>query len=263
VPELPAAYDLVYYDQIDSLRDKACNLARRGAEEGTLLWAATQAKPLGRLDQKWHSSQGDLHCSIILRPDFSRHLYPQIMLVAAVSMANALATHLSAMTPLAFGWPNNITIASHKVAAIWLDTVIEPNSDKSAHQDGNHLEEDQPWLAVTASVNLEQSPGELSATAISVQEVEGTTELDSTVLLESYARQFITQINHWSERGIKFTGKQWISRAEGVGEQITIRLTDREITGTLEDFGENGDITITLPDNTRRTVSLAEYIEYR
>ena len=83
------------------------------------------------------------------------------------------------------------------------------------------------------------------------------------VLLETYARQFITQINQWSERGMKLMGRQWVSRAEGVGEHITIRLTDQEFTGTLEKFGDDGDITVKLPDNTRRTVSLAEYVEYR
>jgi biotin-(acetyl-CoA carboxylase) ligase len=162
------------------------------------------------------------------------------------------------MTPLAFGWPNNITIAAHKVAAIWLDTAIEPGSGESTQN-----EENQPWLIVTTSVNLKQSPAELSASAISLQEVEGTTDLDSTVLLETYARQFITQINHWSERGMKYFSRKWISRAEGAGEQITVWLTDQEITGTLENFAENGDITITLPDNTRRNVSLAEYVECR
>ena len=262
LPELPAAYELVCYDQIENLRDKACELAREGAEEGTLLWAAAQTNPLGRLEQKWHSSQGDLHCSIILRPEFSPNLFPQIMLVAAVSMANALATHLSAMTPLAFDWPNNISIATHRVAAIWLDTATEFHSGKST-QNENDCEVDQPWLTVTTSVNLLQSPGELSATAISIREVEGTTDLDSMVLLETYARQFITQINQWSERGMKLMGRQWISRAEGVGEQITIRLTDQEFTGTLEKFGDDGDITVKLPDNTRRTVELAEYVEYR
>lgn len=255
LPELPAAYQLICYGQITDLRTRACELAQAGAEEGTLLWGTSQNNARGRMNQKWQCNQGDLHCTIILRPDFSSELYPQIMLVGAFSMTNALATHLSAMTALGFGWPNDITIAKHKVAAIWIDSNINFSSDNviSDKQDA--------WLNVTTSVNIEHSPQDFSFPAMSIREAEGATELDSKLLLETYARQFITQINNWSEHGIGAMVKQLRNRADGLGQEKRIRLTNEQFTGILEEIGDSGEIIVRLANNTARTITLTDYLK--
>ena len=248
IPELPAAFDLVQYEQINDLRAEAIAIANGGKEEGTILWATSQSNARGRLDQEWICSSGDLHCTIILRPEFSREQYPEMMLVAAVSMANALATHFSAMTGLGFSWPNDINIAKHKVAAVWLDSSSEKTD----------LNSEIPWLNISVSVNIENSPGDFSMPAMSIKEAQGETDIRSPLLLETYARQFITQINNWSERGMGYICKQWKFRAEDLGQEITVKLAHSSVTGILEDIGNNGEIRIKLPDKTHQIVSLAE-----
>ncbi len=255
LPELPAAYELICYDQINDLRARACELAQSGAEEGTFLWASSQNNARGRMNQKWHCNQGDLHCTIILRPDFSSELFPQIMLVAAFSMTNALATHLSAMTSLGFSWPNDITIAKHKVASIWIDSnTINPSPDNAIS------DKQSTWLNVTSSVNIEHYPEDFSIPAMSIREAEGGTDLDSKLLLETYARQFITQINNWSERGVDGMVKQLRNRADGLGEEKLVRLTNEKFTGILEEIGNSGEIIVRLVDSTTRTVTLTDYV---
>ncbi len=245
-PELPAAYRLIHYAEIEDLRARAIKLAEAGAEEGTLIWASSQTNARGRLNQKWHCNDGDLHCTVILRPDFSAEKYPEVMIVAAVSMAQALATHLSAMTALGFRWPNDITIAGHKVASIW----VNANRDQTS-----------PWLAITISVNIENSLEDFSIAAISIKEAEGDTDLNSRLLLETYARQFITRINHWSERGMEMILQQWRARIEGIGAEKVIRLADGEIVGIMEKINKNGGVIMKLIDHSLHTVSLADFIE--
>ena len=245
-PELPAAYNLVMLEEVTNLRRYAAELGAGGAEEGTILCAGHQSSARGRLNREWYSSDGDLHCSIILRPDFAAEFYPQLMLVATVGMGNALATHLSPMIALAYRWPNDITIASHKVAGIWIDCDVQGND---------------PWLTVTASVNIRNSPDDFSIPAMSISEAEGGTELTSQQLLETFARQFITQINFWSERGMPALVKLWKIRAEGVGEDLSIEFPDEKVSGIVSGFCDDGDIVLTTSKGTSRTVTLAEFAE--
>lgn len=251
LPELPAAYELVCYDEITNMREKASELAEEGAPEGTLIWAKSQSHAVGRLGQKWYCNEGDLHCTIILRPEFAIDQYPQILLVGAVSLGNAIATYLSPMTSFSYHWPNDVTIVKHKVAAVWLD--IGPP-------------EGLPWLSLTVNTNIKYAPEDPSLAAISIKEIEGesesSAELNCETLLENYAKQFITQINNWSERGMDLVVKQWKSRAEGMGEEIIIRLINEEFTGVLEEINNNGDIVVRLTNNTTRIVTLADYVEY-
>ena len=163
-------------------------------------------------------------------------------------MGNALATHLSPMISLAFGWPDDIRIAGHKVAGIWID--CNPDSD-------------QPWLCVTTSVNIRNSPEDFSIAAISVLEAEGSTELDDQILLESYARQFISQINLWSEDdGIEKMLRQWQMRAEYVGKVATLHLENETITGEFQGLSSHGNMLIESDNEPARTVSLSELVSY-
>jgi biotin-[acetyl-CoA-carboxylase] ligase BirA-like protein len=246
-PELPAAYELIYLENVADLRAYAINLSEAGAEEGTLVWASSQSNARGRLNQQWLCNPGDLHCAIILRPEDKWDKLSQFFSIAAVSLSHALATHLSAMTSLGFNWPNDISIAAHKVGSIWIDASRSVSS---------------PWLTITASVNIENSPDDLSIPAISVKEAEGETELNSQLLLETYARQFITQINNWSERGNEVILKQWRPRIEGLGLKRTIKLATGEVTGILENINADGDATLKLIDNTTCKLSLAQCLEY-
>jgi len=245
--ELPVAYNLVECNEVEDLRTTAIEYALEGAPEGTLIWAANQVNAKGWLGQNWICKPGDLHCSIILRPEFEPKQYPELFLVSAVSLAHALATHLSAMTALGFGWPNDVTIAGHKVASIWIDCDMQASS---------------VWMSITASVNLLSSPQDISLHAISVKDVEGETGLTAAVLLEAYARQFVSQINQWSSHGLEYIVRQWKIRDYGKGKDKTIRLQRGEFFGVQQQVGSSGELELKLPNGTVEIVFLEEYLNH-
>lgn len=229
-PELPAAYEYHFFEQVDSLRDKAIELANNGAQEGCLIWSLSQARPSARLDKQWICNEGDLHCSVLLRPDFDVCEYYQMLIVAAVSLGNAIAVHVSPMTALGYLWPNDLCIARRKIASLWLDKGISQ---------GTH------WLAITLSVNVINAPQNAEIDAISIREAEGLTDLNSKLLLESFAREFIKQINFWSDRGFQYVLEQWRIRLQNTRQPIVLDCVDKTIRGIAKDIDQAGNIEVT------------------
>ncbi len=219
IPELPAAYEPVEIDEAPDIRTAASELAARGCPEGTLVWLRRQTLAADRGGEAWHGHAGDLHCSVILQPEFEETRYGELFLVASVSMGNALATHLSPMTALGYCWPNRVMIADHALCGIWLDCGTSPHN----------------WLAVSCSVNLLESPENLPS-AISVREAEGTTDLTAAILLQGFSRQFITVINAWSDSGTQAIVEKWKIRGNRPGDRLVLAGIDGTITG-LDSWG--------------------------
>ncbi|MBI4597349.1 MAG: biotin--[acetyl-CoA-carboxylase] ligase [Candidatus Omnitrophica bacterium] len=70
--------------------ERAAELARAGAAEGTLVWARRQTKGRGRHGRVWESPAGGIYCSIILRPTRPQQDIPQLSLVAGLSVAETI-----------------------------------------------------------------------------------------------------------------------------------------------------------------------------
>jgi len=245
-PELPAAYDLMFFDQVESIRSKAIELANQGYQEGTIIWALDQTNAKARLNKDWQCNSGDLHCAVILQPDYSPENYGQILLVAVTSLGNAIATNVTAMTALGYNWPNDVSIANHKIASVWLDQGKTNNND---------------WLIVSLSVNVESAPQDHDFDALCIQQTEGANDVTNNVLLEAFAREFIKQLNLWDERGFEYIHRQWKFRWQDSNSSIEVQTAKQNYSGITQDVNTDGSLSISSEDSNINTVSINEYME--
>lgn len=244
-PQLPAAYDYIFFEQVDSLRDKAAELANKGSDEGCLIWCINQKNAKARQNKTWICNTGDLHCSIILRPDFEPSDYYQMLIVATVSLGNSIASYVSPMTALGYLWPNDVCIANHKIASLWLDNGKSHGTN---------------WLTITLSVNILNAPDDSKINAISIREAEGSTDLNNKVLLESFAREFIKQINNWSHRGYKYILDQWRIRLQNIDQGLVLQHGTETITGTVKNLDGLGNIEVSSGGHVRK-ISIQNHME--
>lgn len=100
----------------DSTMERAHALARDGAGEGTLVFAARQTNGRGRLGRRWESPAGGAYFSLILKPSRPPAEIPQLSLVAGLSAAGAIR-ELTALSP-SIRWPNDVLLDGKKVAGI-------------------------------------------------------------------------------------------------------------------------------------------------
>ena len=244
--EIPAAYELSVLEKTDNLRQHIQNLARNGAEEGTIVWAKKQNDFSGYFGENWICNEDDFYCGLILQPEFQRDRYAEINFVAALALGNAIAAYLSPMTALAFHWPNRLMIANHRIAGIWLD----------AGQDN----QDQPYLTVTASCNVRYSPDDFQLPAMSIHEAEGGTELNAETLFCEFSREFVKQINSWDDKGFEHTFRQWKNRAEGIDQKINLATQDNAAARLIQ-FTPQGGIEVELPEQGRIGINVMDQLQ--
>lgn len=122
-----------WYEVVASTQDRALELARAGAEEGTRVVARRQTAGRGRLDHRWESPGGGLHLSIVLASPGP----PTGILPLALGAALAEALGRQAQFPLAVKWPNDVLavppgVPSRKLAGILVDRVPSPRFGSAA-----------------------------------------------------------------------------------------------------------------------------------
>ena len=104
-----------------STQIEAARLAATGASEGTAVTATHQSAGRGRRGRLWLDAPGQsLLMSIVLRPPIAPVLAPQLSLVAAVAVADALAR---AGVTAAIRWPNDVMVGKRKICGLLPEAV--------------------------------------------------------------------------------------------------------------------------------------------
>ena len=112
-----------HFSEVSSTMDIARELARNGAEEGTVVIAESQSRGRGRLERKWYSPQGGIYLSIILRPQVTPAYAPRINLLVAVAIARTIRELFGLKAELK--WPNDVLIGGKKVCGILAEMDAE------------------------------------------------------------------------------------------------------------------------------------------
>jgi len=130
---------------LPSTSDLVAQLAAAGEPEGLAVLAHRQTAGRGTQGRAWESRAGNLHLSILLRPtDPLRHA-PQWGLLAAVALADAVATTIPDPRAIALKWPNDLLLNGAKSAGIL--------AEASADDHGGIA-----WLCLGIGVNLAHAP---------------------------------------------------------------------------------------------------------
>ncbi|MGD0718880.1 MAG: biotin--[acetyl-CoA-carboxylase] ligase [Thermoplasmata archaeon] len=116
------------YATLPSTQDRAIELARAGAPDGTCVVARHQSAGRGRRDHTWESPIGGLYLSLIVRaPEAHRSL---VSLAIGAGLHEAIAHHFGVATALK--WPNDLLIRTpagppRKLSGIVIDEVASPS----------------------------------------------------------------------------------------------------------------------------------------
>ncbi len=239
---LPEGFSLVTFDEVGSTNDEAIRLAETGASHGTIVTAKRQTAGRGRRGRAWVSPEGNLHLSIVLRPEATAERVAQLSFVAAVAVGEAVKPYLSDSVTIRYKWPNDVLLNGAKVSGILLET---------ASADRGRIE----WVVLGVGINIEHYPEDTPypATSLAAQGARGAT-------LEQVTRRFVACLNDWYDLwrsdGFVPIREAWLANAAGLGREIDVRLSNETCRGRFEHLDNDGALILALPSGgTRRITS--------
>ena len=241
----PAGYRLAEFESLDSTNEQARRLATDGAPDGTVVWAKSQTAGRGRQGRQWHSPEGNLYCSIIIRPEMPAANAAQFSFVTALALGEGVSDLLPDGIEMRYKWPNDLLLDGRKAAGILLESSGAANGRLD-------------WLVVGTGLNIETFPqisGGYRATSLRA--------VGARVLaLPDILARFIVEFAHWRARwqneGLAVVREAWLERAAQLGEDITVRLPGGEMSGRFSGLDEGGALLLEMDDGTRRTITAGD-----
>ena len=109
--------------EVNSTSDWAKELAKIGAEEGTITVAQTQTAGKGRLSREWISPKGGLWFSIVLRPHQKASEAAKLVFVASLAVVEVLHEKYGLRTETK--WPNDVLVNGKKICGLLAEMNTE------------------------------------------------------------------------------------------------------------------------------------------
>ena len=247
-----AGHRLLAYDTLGSTNEEALSLARnavlagepaRGEKAPLWLTARAQSRGRGRGGRTWASPPGNLYATLLLNDPAPHRYAPELSFVAALAVHDAILGCAPALSSrLALKWPNDVLCGGAKVAGILIE--------------GTQL---SLTLSVAAGVgvNCVSHPAETAYPATDLKAAGA--EVSAEQLFLALSAAMLRRLEQWA-RGESFAAirSDWRERAGGVGEEIRVRLPDRELTGRFEELDDVGHLLLRLPDGKLQTITAGD-----
>ena len=234
---------VICYDAVDSTNLVLKNLAREGAEDGTVVVADSQGTGRGRMERAFFSPPGKgIWVSILLRPTFLPQDAPKCTLMAAVAVAHAME---------AFGlraeikWPNDILHDGRKLVGIL--------TEMSAEMDRvNYV-----VIGIGINVNIapEDFPAELRAIATSLMQMKGA-PLPRVAFLQELLRVLDDLYASVQREGFAPVLAAWREYAVTLGQEVrVIGPAGEEFEGVAADIDAEGALLVDTAEGRRRVLA--------
>jgi BirA family biotin operon repressor/biotin-[acetyl-CoA-carboxylase] ligase len=237
-----AGVRLVAHAVLGSTNTEALSLADQGERGPVWVTAERQTAGRGRRGRKWISQPGNLYASLLLTEPAPAEHWPQLSFVAALAIHDAVVAIAADLAPrVAIKWPNDLLLDGAKFAGI----LIEGQGSIDAGR----------VVAVGIGVNCASHPNDVDYPATDLADAS----LSPAELFGVLSVKMLTRLAQWNA-GVGFSTirADWLARAAGLGEDVRVRLPDREITGRFEALDEAGGLVLRLPDGAVTTVAAGD-----
>lgn len=221
-----------YFPELDSTNRFAIKLAAEGAGEGAVVLAERQTQGKGRLGRSWFSPADlNLYLSVILKPRLAPTEAPQLTLMSAVALADAVQSFLG-YAP-AIKWPNDVLVEGRKLAGILTESSV----------DRDRLHFVVVGIGVNLNLTAELLPDELRAIATSLR-ILNQKPVDRTAFAGELIQSLDRCYGELERRGFSYIAERWESFFELKGRRVKVEMGDRQVSGTAKGIDRDGALVI-------------------
>jgi BirA family transcriptional regulator, biotin operon repressor / biotin---[acetyl-CoA-carboxylase] ligase len=236
----PLGDPLIYLPVIGSTNRHASELARSGAQSGTLVLTDEQPEGRGRMGRRWRSMpRQQILMSLVLRPKFPAHF---LMMAAALAVAEAIESVAGVLVEIK--WPNDVLHDGRKLCGILIETGT---GDAGPHA----------ILGIGLNVNGSlEGDAELGATATTLASAAGHLIAREELML-ALLRGLWERYNALTSGGAPARAalrEAWRARLVTLGRTVRITQGDAALEGMAEEVDDGGALLLRLPSGESRTI---------
>ncbi|WP_295813180.1 biotin--[acetyl-CoA-carboxylase] ligase [uncultured Nitratireductor sp.] len=231
-----AGYRLEAHESVGSTNALALEHARAGDDGDLWVVSSQQVSGRGRRGREWTTPPGNLAATLLSVGRFEPGTAATLGFVAGLALSDALFAVVpdKRIAVAADGgdlprgrfelkWPNDVLAEGAKLSGILLESALLP--------DGRFA------IAVGIGVNVVSYPEEVPYPATSLRELGFKGNADDLFLALSDA--WVDNSRLWNAgHGLKAIRERWLTRAAGLGSQVSIRVDGRVARGTFETIDE-------------------------
>jgi BirA family transcriptional regulator, biotin operon repressor / biotin---[acetyl-CoA-carboxylase] ligase len=222
----------IAFDTLGSTNAEALARARAGERGPLWITARSQSAGRGRRGSTWISPPGNLYASLLLDEPSPKPLAPQLSFVAALALHDALCDCAPRLGPLfKLKWPNDVLLGPDKLAGI----LIEGESDQVFA------------VVIGFGVNCVDHPAATDFPATDLLLAGAVVALEA--LFNALSAAMLLRLTQWQGgAGFALIRADWLARAAGLGEDIRVRLPERELRGRFQGIDDAGRLLVLAPD---------------
>jgi BirA family biotin operon repressor/biotin-[acetyl-CoA-carboxylase] ligase len=218
-----------------STNDDAKRAAEAGEAEGLVIHALQQTAGRGRHGRTWQSPEGNLYCSVVLRPKNAPQSFGQYSFVAALALGHTVKAFLPDVA-VTLKWPNDVLAGGKKISGIL-------------------LESGEGYLIVGMGLNVLHHPEDALYPSTSLHAMGA-----GMPAVDAVRDALLGYLWHWYDvmRTIGFAPVRsaWIANAQK--GQMSVKLPDGAVEGSFETIDEQGYLVLRLADQTERVIATGD-----
>jgi BirA family biotin operon repressor/biotin-[acetyl-CoA-carboxylase] ligase len=235
-------YRLRVVEETDSTNEDIKKAAVLGEPEGFVVRAVRQTGGKGRQGRVWHSPEGNLYVSLLLRPHCAAQVASFYAFVAALAVYD-VARYFLPDRKIEVKWPNDVLVEDKKICGILVE---------AAPIEGDKV----PWLVIGTGINIISCPQNPLYPATSLEAEGAKPSVDE--VLEVYLRRFEAWRQVLTTEGFESLRKIWLERAKK--GRLKTHCGGETIEGEFVDMDQFGRLVLALEKGEIRAVSSGDVL---
>lgn len=227
--EIPEREEQIHYEEtVDSTMTVAKQLARKGCPHFTVVVADRQRSGRGRLNRTWHSRDGGLYFTVILRPGIPPALMSRFGFAASLALARLLNEQYGIRARVK--WPNDILVNGRKLCGMLSEMEV--------------VSERVDFLNIGIGINVNNNPGEDEPNAVSISHLLQK-KVARKAVLSGFLDIFEREIAAENQERIM---AEWKKHTDTLGREVKIVTVNETLSGRALDIDDTGALILELSD---------------
>lgn len=204
--------------------------ARAGEPEGLIVIADEQTAGRGRAGRTWVASAGrNVLCSILLRPDVPPEHLGTLPLEVGIAVAETVESFVVERCRLK--WPNDVLVIDRKISGILIQSRISTGRID--------------FVNLGIGINVDAARESLPDGATSILAERGA-PVGCTTVLDALLMRLNARYAAFVATGGNPDLTEWRSRAQMLGERVTVIAGEQTVNGVFEDVDPVGRLVLRL-----------------